>query len=72
MSNMIIRYSPPSQYDQFPLRTLCKVNLNEESFEIYIQMNHDENLPNWQSLGVFNTKDDQDSINNKINKIINI
>lgn len=47
----LIRYSPPSKLDQAPCGTQCKVKsalLGE--YEIYQQMNSDEESPCWRLI----------------------
>lgn len=44
---MIVRHGPPSNIDTAPYGTLCKVANSTNKVEIYKQMSHDEELPNW-------------------------
>lgn len=44
---MIERYGPPSKMDTAPYKTLCKVPKSQDIVEIYIQISHDEEKPNW-------------------------
>lgn len=44
---MIIRYGPPSKMDHAPFGVLCKVKNSSDKVEIYKQISHDEENPNW-------------------------
>lgn len=44
----IVKYTRPTRYDKHPRGTLWEV---ENSAEIYIQVNHDEDEPIWQPYG---------------------
>jgi len=51
---MIVRFGEPSKMDMAPYKSLCKVANSSNTVEIYIQMSHDEDNPNWVSMGTFN------------------
>ncbi len=56
MSNetqIIIRHSEPSQFDESSYGTACKVMLNDR-FDLYVQINkHEDEKPNWLFIGTF-------------------
>lgn len=62
---MIERFGEPSKMDTAPKGTLCKVcNHNSiDTVEFFLQINSNEEDPNWISLGCFN-KDDEDKLIN--------
>jgi len=45
---MITRHSPPTSMDTAPKGTLCKVSEGFDTY--YLQINLDEELPNWIKL----------------------
>lgn len=67
---MIERYGEPSKMDTAPKGTLCKVaNYNTtDLIEFFLQINKDEESPNWISLGTFNAQDADKLI--KLHKIL--
>lgn len=55
---MIIRNGPPNNYDHAPQGTICKVMINDQCHERYVQRSSDEEKPEWDYLGVFYNSDD--------------
>lgn len=64
MSNVIlVRYGEPNQYDHGPYGSICKVVKNmSEKFDIYVQIALDESKPQWDYVGAFDNKTDDDII----------
>ncbi len=62
---VLLRHSMPCEFDQHPYGTVCKVK-HLETFDIYLQVGHDENEPNWELLGNFNGTSHPEDINEKI------
>ncbi len=58
---VLIRHSEPSEFDQHPYGTICKVK-NVESYDIYLQVGHDEDDPQWEFFGHFNNSIDHERI----------
>jgi hypothetical protein len=56
---MLTRHSQPSELDQHPYGTACKVNI-QETYDIYLQVSEDEDNPNWELLGNYNLTHEQD------------
>jgi hypothetical protein len=53
---MIIRYGKPNKLDKLPYGTTCKLaSTFKDEFEVYVQINNDENYPNWYLIGAFNS-----------------
>lgn len=52
MPTTLNRYGQPSPLDQAPFGTHCKV-IKQKEFEIYVQMSHNEEYPNWIIVGTF-------------------
>lgn len=52
---MIIRQSEPSKYDQSPFGTVCKCMIDREhdTFEVYVQLSANEDIPRWDFVGSF-------------------
>lgn len=55
------RIYPPTRYDIAPYRTICYVK-GIETTSVYIQLNDDEQAPDWVTIGDFLTK----AFNNKL------
>lgn len=67
---MIERFGPPSKMDSCPHGTLCKVANSLNKVEIYIQISHDENNPNWISLGLYNQDVSNEHIQSAVQKTL--
>ena len=52
MSSILIRHSPPHEYDKWPCGTQCHVYIKENEYEVYIQRNKDEDDPIWEFTGI--------------------
>lgn len=50
---MMVRYAAPSKLDMAPYHALCKVHTKHDTVEIYLQISHDEEDPNWIPYGEF-------------------
>ena len=50
---MIVRYGPPCKLDSAPYHTICKVSNNSDTVEIFLQISHDEDNPNWIPFAEF-------------------
>ncbi len=59
--NIIERFGEPSKMDSAPYGYVCKVT-KKSSTDLYVQLSHNEESPNWNYLGNF----DSDDIENKI------
>jgi len=61
MSYIIIdRYGIPTELDQFPYGTQCKVsNHHHNEYDLYLQVSDDEDNPEWDLLGTFTTSSNQ-------------
>lgn len=54
--HMITRSGVPNKYDQYPFGTPCKV-IHGEKFDLYIQFSHNEEAPDWQLMGSYDSDD---------------
>jgi hypothetical protein len=52
MSITITRYAAPSEFDQWPVGTQCRVYIKDNEYEVYIQRNKDEDHPIWEYTGI--------------------
>lgn len=69
---MIERYGSPHSFDQSPYGTVCKVsNHNKDTYDIYLQVNQDEECPEWEHLGYFTSLHTQEFIDDMINERLN-
>lgn len=67
----MIRHSAPSKYDQSEIGTVCRVNLDDDEFELYLQMSLNSDIPNWVNLGKFTSKDSDNQIATLIDSTLN-
>lgn len=65
---MIVRYGPPSKMDMAPHHSLCKVNTKHDTVEIYLQISHDEDSPNWVPYAEFAQPVSDEHIHQTISK----
>lgn len=50
----ITRLGQPNQYDHAKFGTRCRVFTSPERFELWVQISHAEEHPNWQFISKFN------------------
>jgi hypothetical protein len=63
LRTVIVRTGKPSQFDQFEYGTLCRVeNHHHNDYELYLQVGKDEEHPQWELLGLFNSDSPQQYI----------
>lgn len=62
---VLIRRSEPSEFDQHPYGTVCKVK-HVDNYDVYIQVGHDEDHPQWELLGIFHNSADAQYVYNLI------
>lgn len=48
----IVRYGLPNKWDQAPYGTRCRVIIDGDREDIYIQVNVDEENPKWEPIGI--------------------
>lgn len=57
--DVLIRHGVPTKYDHAAYGTYCKsVNTIGDGFELFIQLSHEEDDPNWISYGNYSHVDD--------------
>lgn len=62
---ILIRNSEPGEYDQHPYGTACKIQ-RQETYDIYLQVSHDEDNPNWELLGNYHDKSDTELLKHQM------
>ena len=67
----MIRHSAPTKLDQSDIGTICRVNLDDDEFELYLQMSLNSDIPNWMNLGKFTSKDSDSYVADIIAKTLN-
>lgn len=65
---MIVRYGPPSKMDTASYHSICKVPKNQDTVEIYLQISHDEENPNWIPYAEFAQPVSDEHIHTTISK----
>lgn len=71
MENMLIRTGEPSKYDEFPYGTPCKVaKTMGDTFELYVQISHDDASPCWEKVGIFPTETDYCCMVREIERVL--
>lgn len=60
MNNVVLtRYGEPGKYDYAPQWSLCKVvHTGNPIFDIYMQVNPQEDTPHWDFIGISDAKND--------------
>lgn len=67
--SIITRFGEPSKSDTAQHSTICRVSNSPDSFDIYLQISHDEENPNWILMGQYHSSiSDQDILNDIHNK----
>lgn len=68
---VIRRYSAPSSLDQAPHKTLCMIKLSrDDAYEIYMQIDPNQETPRWESLGLFKNGTHENYIQSSLEKEI--
>ncbi len=52
----IVRHGEPNSLDCLPMHTRCKVQVDKDRYDLYIQMSSDETAPVWQLVGTFESE----------------
>lgn len=71
MTNIILtRYGEPSKYDHGPFGSICKViKAVSSKYDVYVQVNNDEENPTWHLIGSFSDQTDDDLID-QVNQML--
>lgn len=70
LQNMLIRHGEPSNLDQAPYGTLCKsVKTLCDTFEVYVQISENEEIPCWEKVGIFNSETEY-TIQDESNRVL--
>ncbi len=68
--NIITRFGEPSKMDTAQFGTICRVSSSPESFDVYLQISHDEVDPNWTYMGAYNSSICDNDIYNDVHKVL--
>jgi len=52
----ITRFGEPTKMDTAKFKTICRVSSSPESFDIYLQISHDEEKPYWTYMGAYSSQ----------------
>lgn len=67
---IVTRFGEPTKMDTARYGTICRVSSSPESFDIYLQISHDEENPTWMSMGTYSSLLSDEELYNKVhNKI---
>lgn len=67
---IVTRFGEPSKMDTAKFGTMCRVSSNPESFDIYLQISHDEESPNWTYMGTYSSSVSSTYLYNEVQKIL--
>lgn len=67
---IVTRFGEPSKMDTAQFGTICRVSSNPESFDIYLQISHAEEDPNWTFMGTYSSTMSDIEIYNDVHKIL--
>lgn len=67
---MVTRFGHPSKMDTSCFGTICKVSNGMESFDIYLQISHTEEEPNWTFIGNYSSIVLDEQIYEDVEKIL--
>jgi len=67
---IITRFGEPSKMDTAEFGTICRVSTNQESFDIYLQISHAQEEPNWILMGAYPSSISDTYIYNDVHKTL--
>lgn len=67
---IVTRFGEPSKMDTAQFGTICRVSSNPESFDIYLQISHSEEEPNWTYMGAYSSSVSDTFLYNNVHKIL--
>lgn len=67
---IVTRFGAPGKMDTAPFGTACRVSSAPEAFDIYLQISHDEEEPNWTFIGTYDSQLSADDLHTEINRIL--
>lgn len=67
---IVTRFGEPGKMDTAKNGTICRVSSCPESFDIYLQISHDEEDPNWTYIGTYSSSLSDTYIYNDVHKIL--
>lgn len=53
MPKEISRFAPPNNMDHQPYGTRCIVSINDDYYDLYLQLSNEESEPVWEAMGRF-------------------
>ena len=70
LPSIVTRFGEPSKMDTAQHGTICRVSSNPESFDIYLQISHAEEEPNWTYMGSYSSSISDIEIYNDVHKTL--
>lgn len=67
---IITRFGEPSKMDTADFGTICRVSASPESFDIYLQISHAQEDPNWTYMGTYSSSVSDTYIYNDVHKVL--
>lgn len=67
---IITRFGEPSKMDIAKHGTICRVSRETESFDIYLQISHDEYEPRWTYMGSYDSSINDEDLYNNVHKVL--
>jgi len=65
--NILIRRSQPTEFDQHPYGTICKVSDHHMStYDLFLQVSDNMDEPNWELFGNFTFSESEEPIDQLI------
>ena len=66
----IVRSGPPSKYDECSYGSVCKsIKTGSDQFDIYVQMNRDDQNPHWEKVGTF-SPETNNLVDDEVNTVL--
>jgi len=67
---IVTRFGEPSKMDTAKFGTICRVSCTPESFDIYLQISHNEEDPNWTYMGAYSSLISDTELYNNVHKTL--
>lgn len=67
---IVTRFGEPGKMDTAQFGTICRVSSTPETFDIYLQISHDEEEPNWTYMGPYSSSVTDTYIYSDVHKIL--
>lgn len=70
LPSIVTRFGEPSKMDTARHGTICRVSATPDSFDIYLQISHAEEEPNWTFMGTYSSSVSDTHIYNDVHKVL--